>query len=452
MERISRDLTTGSITKEMIRFSMPILFSYLLQALYGLADAIIVSFFSDIHQVISVTQGSQVVFILTSFILGLAGGGMVLVAQYSGAADKQDLRQAIQSVFTMFIILAAVLTAVMLSITGWCTRILNIPAEARASCKAYLDICLSGTLFVFLYNGISVVLQALGDSRHPLIFVGIACTVNIGLDLLLVGVMKLGAPGAAYATVFSQFVSVVFAVVFLKRSNFPFAFSLKSLRLYGDKVRRMFRVGLPYAFMRVIVSLSFLLISALANEYGTLAAAGAGIVAKIHNMASLPYAALNLALAAMCGQNLGVGKTDRARLVLFSGVKLMLWIGLFLFAVLQIFPDAVLSVFSATPELIAEATPFLRWYSFCYLFFPFSYGINGLMTGSGQTIATMTVGLTASLVFRVPLAYLCSKGLGMGFPGVALGSSAAVLGAVGVAVIFYRSKIWMRPLLKQADG
>ncbi len=450
MEHLKHDLTTGSITREMVRFSAPILLSYLLQALYGLADTIIVSFFSDMNHVISVTQGSQVTFVFTSFILGLAGGGMVLIAQYAGAADKTDLKQAIQSVFTVFVLLAVMLTAVMLGLTGWCTRVLNIPPEARIPCKAYLDICLSGTLFVFLYNGISVVLQALGDSKHPLIFVGIACIVNIGLDLLLVGVWQMGAPGAAYATVFSQFVSVASAVVFLKRRDFPFAFRLGSLRLYGGKVRTMFRVGLPYAFQRTVVALSFLFISGLSNEYGTLAAAGAGIVAKINNVATLPFAALNLAMAAMCGQNLGGGKAERAQAVLFAGMKLMLFIGAVLFAALQAFPAAVLGIFSAAPELIAAATPFLRWFSFCYLLFPFSYAVNGLMTGSGQTVATMTIGLSAALVLRVPLAILFSKTLGLGYPGIALGASAAVLGSVAVAWGFYRSGIWMRPLLKSA--
>ena len=450
MERLKRDLTTGSITKEMVRFSAPILFSYLLQALYGLADTIIVSFFSDMNHVISVTQGSQVTFVFTSFILGLAGGGMVLIAQYAGAADRQDLSQAIQSVFTVFVLLAVVLTAAMLCFTGWCTRALNIPAAARVPCKAYLDICLSGTLFVFLYNGISVVLQALGDSRHPLIFVGIACMVNIGLDLLLVGVWKMGAPGAAYATVFSQFISVAFAVAFLKRNDFPFDFRLRSFRLYRDKVSKMFRVGLPYAIQRTVVALSFLFISALSNEYGTLAAAGAGIVSKVHNVASLPFAALNLAMAAMCGQNLGGGKAERARSVLFTGMKLMFGIGALMFVVVQGFPAAILRIFSATPELIETATPFLRWFSVCYVFFPFSYAINALMTGSGQTIATMTIGLSSALVLRVPLAYLFSRVLGVGYPGVAMGASASVLGAVIVAFGFYHSGIWKRPLLKHA--
>lgn len=434
----------------MIRFSIPILLSYLLQALYGLADTIIVSYFSDMNHVISVTQGSQVTFVFTSFVLGLAGGSMALIAQYAGAADKNDLRQAIQSVFTVFILLAIVMTAVMLSLSGWCTRILNIPPEARVPCKAYLDICLSGTLFVFLYNGISVVLQALGDSRHPLVFVGVACAVNIGLDLLLVGVWKMGAAGAAYATVFSQFISVLFAAVFLKRRSFPFEFRLRSLRLYRDKVSQIFRVGMPYAFQRTIVALSFLIISALSNDYGTLAAAGAGIVAKINNVATLPFAAFNVATAAMCGQNLGGGKADRAKSVLFIGMKLMLIIGAVLFTCIQCFPAAILGVFSATPELIETATPFLRWFSFCYLLFPFSYALTGLMTGSGQTVATMAIGLSASLVLRVPLAWLFSRVAGIGYPGIALGASVAVLGSIAVASAFYRSGIWMRPLLKSA--
>jgi len=449
VETLSRDLTKGSIGRELIRFSLPLLLSYFLQAFYGLADTIIVSYFSDMANIVSVTQGSQVTNILTSCVAGLSGGGTVLVAQYAGAKGKEDLNQTIQSVFTVFVLLAVVFTAGMLLITKWCVSVLDIPKEAQIPCETYLYICLSGTLFVFLYNGISACLQALGNSRHPLAFIGVACAVNILLDLLLVGWFGMGAAGAAIATVFSQFVSVLASALFLRKRNFPFGFSLRSLRLYRDKTAKLFRLGLPYAFQRTIVALSFLVVSGLSNYYGLVAATAAGVVSKINSIATLPFAAVNLAISSMCAQNLGAGQLSRAKRTFLTGLMLTLAIGGSVFALVQLFPGALIAVFSASEELKTVAIPFLRLYSICYLLMPFSYAINALMTGSGHTLVTMASGLSAALVLRVPLAYLLSRTAGLGFPGVALGSAAAVLGSIFVGFAFYQAGVWTRPLLKR---
>ncbi|MEN6339473.1 MAG: MATE family efflux transporter [Clostridiaceae bacterium] len=449
METLRRDLTQGSIGRELIRFSMPLLLSYFLQAFYGIADTIIVSFFCDMAEVTAVTQGSQVTNILTSCVSGLAGGGTVLIAQYAGAKDKNDLSETIQTIFTVFVLLALAFTALMLAIDEWCIRALDVPMEARAACKAYLDICLSGTLFVFLYNGIAAALQALGDSRHPLVFVGIACGVNIALDLLLVGGFGLGAAGAAVATVFSQLVSVIVSILFLRKRRFSFDFRFRSFRIHREKAGQLFRLGFPYALQRTIVALSFLAISGLSNSYGLLAATASGIVSKINNIATLPFSAVNVSISAMCGQNLGAGLIARAKKTFYTGLKLTLAVGALIFALVQLFPHAFLAVFSASPELTAVAVPFLRLYSICYLLMPFSYSINALMTGSGHTFATMLSGLCAALILRVPLAYLISKTAGLGFPGIALGSAAAVFGSIFVGLAFFRADLWKKPLLRK---
>lgn len=449
MDTPNNNLTEGSIERALIRFSFPLLLSYFLQALYGVADTIIVSRFSDLANVTGVTQGSQITAILTACVAGFSGGGTVLIAQYAGANKQRELEETMKTIFAFFVLLALIFTVLLLSVSRWCIGALQVPAEAQAACRSYLNICVFGTVFVFLFNGVNAVLQALGNSKKPLLFVGVAVIINVGLDLLLVGVWELGAAGAAVATVASQLCSVLVAIASLRRRNFAFDFRPRSFRIYPDKARMLFRLGLPYAFQRTIVSLSFLLISGLSNGYGLLAAAASGVISKINQIATLPFSAINVAIASTCGQNLGARQIDRAKEAFRSGMKLTFAVGAAIFCAVQAFPDALLRIFSASPALLETAIPFLRFYCISYLLMPFSYSINALMTGSGYTLVTMLNGLIAALILRVPLAWLFSRVLGMGFPGIALGSSLAVCGAVISGVFFYRSGVWKKPLLQE---
>ena len=442
MAAITKDLTKGSVTKNLILFSIPMCLSYMLQALYSSADALIVGQFSALGDVTGVTQGGQIIHILTNGISGLSTGGAVLISQYLGAKRDKELKETIQSIFALFAASAFALTVVMLLSNNLIIRLMQIPAEAVLPMKRYLQICEIGLLFIFFYNCISAVLQAMGDSRHPLIFVGISCAVNVVLDLILVGAFQMGAEGAAIATVFSQLLSVILSAVFLKKQQFTFDFKLSSYRFHRDKLGMLLKLGFPFVIMRTTVATSFVAVSGLANGFGLAASSAAGIVNKINNFATMPFSAMQLAISSMAGQNIGAKNIKRAQHTLFAGFSINMIIGGCLLLAAQLWPDGMLRIFSSNEELIETGRNFLRLFSLEYVLMPFSYSIHGLMTASGHVWIPSLDGLLASVVFRVPLAALFASL--MGFDGIALGGALAVLGAAIPAVLFYCSGIWKK--------
>ena len=446
MSKLTKDMTQGSVAKNLILFSIPLCLSYFLQALYGSADTLIVGQFSPLGDVTGVSQGSQVINILTQAISGLSSGGTVLISRYMGAKRDKDLRETIESLFSLFAVTALAFTVIMLLCNNWIICLMQIPAEAVIPMRRYLQICEIGILFIFFYNCISAVLQAMGDSRHPLIFVGIACCVNIALDLLFVAVFQMGAFGAAIATVLAQMLSVFLSIRFLRKQNFTFDFKLRSFRFSREKVALLLQLGLPFAIMRAIVNCSFVVVSGLSNAYGLAASSAAGVVSKINSFATMPFTALQVAISTMAGQNMGAGQQKRAQHTLFVGLGISFSIGGFLFLLTQLFPRQILSLFSPNPDMIAAGENFLRFFALEYLLMPFTYSIHGLMSAGGYTWIPAVDGLMASVLCRIPLAMLFSRWIG--FPGIALGSSLAVMGAVIPALTFYFSGIWKKTSAK----
>ena len=450
MAKIKRDMTQGSVVKNLLLFSFPLFLSYFFQALYGSVDTLIVGQFCELADVTGVTQGSQITHILTQAISGLSTAGAIMIAQYTGGSHEQDLEETIRTLFTLFLIAAGLTTAVMLFLNRPILRLLKTPEEAVAPTLEYLWICESGLVFVFFYNCISAILQAMGDSRHPLMFVMIACGINVMLDIVLVAVFGMGAAGTAVATVIAQGVSVMLSIGFLRKNRFSFDFHLRSFRIYRDKLASLLRLGIPYAIQRGVVYCSFLAISGLANGYGLAAASASGIVSKLNNFATMPFSAVQSAIATVAGQNMGAGQIRRSRMAFRTGLACNLIFGLVLFAAAQTIPAWMLRLFAPDPEMIRVGVPFLRYYSLEYVLMPFTFSIHALMSASGRTLIPAADGLLASVVVRIPLAVFFSAR--MGFPGIALGSSLAVISALIPAAAFYFSGVWKKPKLKTGSG
>ena len=444
MSELKRDLTEGSIPKNLIVFSLPVFLSALLQALYGSADAVIVGRFSTLGDIAGVTQGSQCMNIITQGISGISTGGCVLIGQYLGAKKQEEADKTISTVFTLFLLTGVLLAVGLQFLNGPLAALMQISPEAVPAFTAYLRICEAGIPFIFMYNCIAAVLQAMGDSRHPLLFVGISCTLNVALDLLLIAGLGLGAQGAAVATVFAQLVSVVLSVVFLRRQRFSFDFRPSSFRLYGDKAGQILKLGMPYAVQRTLVYSSFTAISGLANVYGLAAGSAAGIVAKVNTFATIPFSAFNIGVATISAQCCGRRDIRRATKTMLTGLLLCLISGGTLFALCQLAPRWVLSVFTTNRELIEIGVPFLRGYSWEYIIMPFTWSIHGLYAGCGHTVIPSFDGIMASVVFRTPLALFFSQTVGMGYGGISFGASMAVFGAVVFAWPVFFSGIWKR--------
>lgn len=446
----NQDFTTGSISKGMIRFAMPFLLSNILQALYGAVDMWVVGNYSSTDAIVrtavlsGVNIGSQITHMVAMAVSGLTVAGTVLVGQYIGARKNKDASETVGTMFSLLGLAALVLTAVMTALSSPLLTLLNTPPEAFEHAKEYLNICLVGTIFIFGYNAISSIQRGMGDSVRPLYFVGIACVLNILLDLLLVKGMNMGAAGAAWATVIAQAVSFLIAAVYLGRSRFIFDFKLRSFRICLDKMRMMIKLGIPSSVQSIIVNISFLVMSAVVNSFSVEASAAVGIVSKFNSFAILPTVAMSNSVSAFAAQNIGAGLHQRARKCLNTGIAVAFSISAAIFLLVQLFPQTIISIFDNNPDTIKSGTEYIRTFSIEYLFLPILFCINGLIIGSGHTFFTLISASVSSLFLRIPVAIIFGKWLGWGLTGVGLAGPAATLCSVALAGWFLLSGRWLK--------
>ena len=451
MSKTQRDFTQGPIAKGMIAFSMPFLLSNILQALYGAVDMLVVGNYSDPDPVISVqilsgvNIGSQITHLVAMMVSGLTVSGTVMVGQYIGARKQKDASETVGTMFALMTIVGLVLMAVMMLFSDAILHLLETPPESFAHAKEYLMICLSGTLFIFGYNAISSIQRGLGDSIRPLIFVGIACLVNVVLDLWLVKGMGMGAAGAAWATVIAQAVSLILAALYLSKSKFIFDFKLRSFRIQKEKMKLMVKLGIPSSVQSIIVNISFLVMTALVNVIGgATASAAVGVVGKFNSFAILPAVAMSSSVSAFAAQNIGAGLHDRAKKSLTVGTIIAMVISMAVFAAVQLFPAPIIGVFNPDQELIKAGVEYMRTFSFDYLLVPIQFCLNGLVMGAGHTKFTLLSSTMSSLLLRIPVAILFGSALGWGLMGVGLAAPAATLAGVLLTAWFVFTGRWMR--------
>lgn len=429
-------LTEGNIASALFRFAVPFLIANALQSLYGAADLFVVGRYCAAESVAAVSTGTQVTQIITSLATGLTLGGTILVGQYMGSRDYDRVKEMIGTTFTVFAAAALALTALLLAFKEPVLTMLDTPTESFALTDTYVTICGLGTIFICGYNAISAVLRGYGDSARPMAFVGLACALNIALDIVFVKYLAMGVAGTALATVLSQAFSMAASVVYLKRARFIFDFKLKSFRPVGALAKELARVGIPISFQEMLIRISFLYLTAVMNRCGVYAAAVVGISSKYDVFAMLTATSMANALAAFTAQNMGAGKRDRARASLWYGLGFALSVSLLFWGFAQWHPDRMIRVFSDDPHVIAAGVPFFRSCSYDYVLVTIVFCLNGYLNGRQKTVWTMMSSAAGALALRIPLVYLFGRyfadDLGM------LGSIApAVSGIMACYTLFY---------------
>jgi len=442
MNKLHNNLTEGSVTKQLLKFSIPFLITNLIQAFYNIADTVIVGWFVGADGISGVSIGGQVTMVIMNFVVGLATGGTVLVAQYIGAKRDDDVKSTIGTLLSMLIALAVVITAVMLAFGGTVLSWMQTPAEAFEQALVYLNICIAGNIFIFLYNAISAIQRGMGDSKRPLMFISIACATNVVLDLLLVGVFDMKAAGAAVATIISQALSVIISIAYLSKNGFIFDFKISSFKVDRQKLANIIKVGFPSAVQNVIVGFSFILVTVLVNGFGVNASAAVGIAGKFNSVAILPAAAMSMSIASMAGQNIGAGFYDRAQKTLWTGIRISLVIGLTIFALAQLFPAQIMRMFTTDEAVIQMGVVYLRSFCFDYLMVAVVFCVNGLINGAGHTTFSLINGMLCSIFLRFPMAYLFGIYLDMGLAGIGLGAPLASFGSLVLGLAYYKSGKW----------
>ncbi len=448
MDTTQNRLLHGSVARALIAFALPIILSNVVQNLYSMADLIIVGQFSGTNSLSGVNIGANISTLLTNLCIGLCQGGTALIGQYLGSGNEERMRRAVRTLLTGLLIFAAVVTALMLGLTGVILRAMQTPAESFDEAYRYVMICSAGTIFVFGYNSIAAILRGIGDSRRPFLFVCIACCVNVGLDLIAVGVFDLGAAGAAAATIFSQFVSLVCSIVYLKRKNILFDFKLRSFRIDMSELKLLLQFGLPTCAQNLFTSLSFVVLTTITNTLGVVASAASGAGGKLIAFGILPCIATTAAVSSMVAINEGAGQRERSLRATRVGLVMIYVINLVLFAVIELFTPQLVSVFSTEPDVVEAGAAYARVFAFDLLSVPIMSALSGLFIGTGHTMVTSVLNVCSSLVVRVPVAALFGIALGFGLPGVGMGAPVSSLVVGIVCIIYYCSGRWKRKVIQ----
>lgn len=402
------NLTEGDVVPTLLRFTFPILLSLLLQTTYGTADLLIVGQFSTISETSAVTIGSQLMQAITQLFTGLSLGTTVLIGKYIGSGDDKKATLVVGVSIVLFFFLALVGTGGLILFNGQIANLMNTPPESLAQTKNYLFICGIGTTFIVFYNLIGSIFRGIGDAKTPLLTVFIACIVNIVLDLLLIAVFDLGATGAAIATTTAQATSVVLSLFIIRKKKLPFAFTKKDIR-YNDAVcKKILKLGIPVATQGILVSISFLFITAIVNNFGVHASAAVGIVEKATGLILIVPLSFMQSLSAFTAQNLGAGQFKRAKQGLFWAIVLSLIFGCFTGFIAMFHGTLLTRLFTSDPETTVFALSYLKSYAFDCIFVAAMFSFCGYFNGYGRTTFVMLQSVAGSFLIRIPLAYLFS--------------------------------------------
>lgn len=401
------DFTQGNILKKLVLFMMPVLGALVLQAAYGAVDLLVVGRFGSTSGLSAVSTGSQVLNLVTFVVIQFAMGITVLIARYLGEKRPEQIGSVIGGSAVVFAMMSLGLFIVMVCFAHPISVIMQAPAEAVDLTSSYIRICGSGIFFIVAYNLLSAIFRGLGDSKSPLLFVLVACVVNIIGDLVLVAGFHMDAAGAALATVTAQALSVVFAVILLLKKDLPFTIRKKDFRL-NSQCRRFLKIGLPLALQEFLTQISFLALCAFVNRLGLEASSGYGVACKIVSFAMLVPSALMQSMASFVSQNVGAGKTKRARQSMFTGIGVGLAVGCVVFGLVMFKGDVLSGFFSTDPAVIQNGFAYLKGFAPETLVTAVLFSMVGYYNGNDKTVWVMTQGLIQTLLVRLPFAYFMS--------------------------------------------
>lgn len=449
MQNNQSDLTRGPVFKTLLFFSIPFVFSTLLQSVYSMVDMMVVGQFIGSTGLSAVSISSQIIQLMTFICVGLATAGQIYIAQVLGAKQTDKIKKIIGTLTVMVIVVALLMSLISVLFHKPILSLIDTPQEAMDQATTYLIYCGIGMIFTGLYNMISAILRGMGDSRHPFIFIAIASVVNIILDIIFVGPLHLGVAGAALATVIGQIVSVLFSIQYLYQHQQDLYISFDKSLFKADKevFITLFKLGFPLALQSSAISISSLFVNRLVNQLGVAASATFGSGQKIQTIPSIITQAVGYGVSAMVAQNLGAKDYDRVKKVIHSALSITLSAGLICGIIFFLYPTQVFSLFTTDKEVLAYAPMFMT--ALCLqlpamaLMSPF----NNLINGAGDTTLSLIIGLADGFVARIVLSYVLGKTLGYGAWGFFLGYSLAAYVTAIPGLIYFLKGSWRKSKL-----
>ena len=432
--------------RQMWFFMLPFMFSNALQVLYNTIDMIIVGKYVGTAGIPAVGQSGQIMNFATMICLGFSNAGQVLLAQALGVGKRKEMNNIIGTLFSLILIIAAALSIAILSFKSQILNAMNMPAESYDMAMDYMLICAIGFVFTAGYNIVSAILRGMGDSKRPLLFIAIASFVNLVLDYLFTGILGWGVAGAAYATVIGQAVSFIFSICYLykRKESFGFDFKLQSFKLNRQYAKMMISIGTPMAIQSGCINVSMLFVNSMINNVGLVAAATFNAGGKIDDIINKISQGIHYAAMPMVSQNIGAGRPDRAKRVvysawIFSGIWTVVFIALYIFFGKQMF-----MLFSNDAAVHQLSGTFIKAILWMFPALALMRGTGALIQGIGNAKLSMVLALLDGVVLRIGLSWLFGIYFDMGFYGFVLGYGLAAYGYAIPGVIYFLSGIWQR--------
>lgn len=436
MSSDKNNFTEGNILKKLSLFMLPVLGALILQAAYSAVDLLVVGRFGSTAGLSAVSTGSQLMNLVTFMVTQLAMGATVLIARYLGEKKPERIGAVLGSATVVFAILATVLFVLLVFFAHPIAVLMQAPSEALGLTTRYVRICGMEIFFIVAYNMLAAIFRGLGDSKSPLLFVLVACLINIAGDLLFVAGFKMDAAGAAIATIMAQAVSVVLAIVILLKKDLPFTLKKSDFRL-NPQCRKFLQVGLPLALQEVLTQASFLALCAFVNRLGLTASSGYGVASKIVSFAMLIPSALMQSMASFVAQNVGASKPKRAKQAMFTGMGIGLVFGCAVFALVMLKGDMLAGIFSTDAEVVQKGFEYLKGFAPETILTAILFSMLGYFNGNNKTVFVMIQGLVQTLLVRLPMSYLMSIQPNASLTKIGLAAPVSTLVGVLLNTAFY---------------
>ena len=394
-------MTDGAIWKRILVFAIPIFWGNLFQQLYNTADSLIVGNFLGSDALAAVSSSGSLIQLLVGFFSGVFTGAGIVIARYYGAKDGPTVKKAVHTTVAMALICGVVLTFIGIFAAPQILAIMGTPEEVMPNSVLYFKIYFGGAMGLVLYNCFVGILQAVGDSKHPLIYLVISSVVNIVLDLLFIVVLDFGVGSAAVATIISQFLSAALCTIQLLRSPDEFRLEFRQIRIHRALITRILKNGVPSGVQNSIISIANVFVQSNINAFGALAVAGCGAYTKIQGFAFLPVICFTMALSTFISQNLGAQEYERAKKGARFGIMCCCLIAEVIGLITHIWGPQLISLFSSDPQVIAFGVDYCRCNGVFFFLLAFSHCMAAIFRGAGKSIIPMLVMAILWCVVRV---------------------------------------------------
>ena len=401
MAKSTKDMTKGSIWKNIVLFALPLFLGNMFQQLYNTVDALIVGNYLGHQPLAAVTSSGSITFMMIGFFAGVSTGAGVIVSRFFGARDYKNLSKTVHTIVAFGLIAGILMTVLGVIFIPYILKLMQVPDNVMPYSVTYLRIYFAGALGFILYNTFVGILQAVGDSKHPLYYLIFSSVLNVILDIIFVGFVGMGVAGAALATIIGQFASATLCLIRLLRTQDVYKLRIKDIKIDGQIMKQVLKIGLPAGVQNSIISFANIIVQSYINMFGDLAMAGIGTASKLEGFTFLPINCFTMSITTFVGQNLGAKEYERTKKGANFGIITTLILAESMGVILYFLCPYLIALFDKTPEVIAYGVAKTRTSCFFYFLLAFSHCIAAVLRGAGKSFIPMLVMMICWCLIRV---------------------------------------------------